>query len=257
MDAHAPRLAGKIAIVTGAGSGFGEGIARRFAEEGAKVVVNDIAEAAAKRVAADIERGGGGATAVVADVSRDADVKRLVDSTLATYGRLDILVNNAGTTHHNRPMLEVEEDEFDRIYAVNVKALFLTAKHAVPHFRKAGGGCFITIASTAGVRPRPGLTWYNGSKGAAIVTSRSMAAELGPDKIRVNVINPVIGETGLLETFMGMPDTPENRKKFVATIPLGRMSKPLDIANAALFLASDEAQFITGACLEVDGGRCV
>jgi len=257
MNAHALRLAGKVALVTGAGSGFGEGIARRFADEGAKVVVNDIVETAAKRVAADIERGGGAATAVAADISRDADVKRLVDSALAAYGRIDIVVNNAGTTHRNRPMLEVAEEEFDRIYAVNVKALFLTAKHVVPHFRAAGGGCFITIASTAGVRPRPGLTWYNGSKGAAIVTSRSMAAELGPDKIRVNVINPVIGETGLLETFMGMPDTPENRRKFVATIPLGRMSKPIDIANAALFLASDEAQFITGACLEVDGGRCV
>ena len=257
MDTHAPRLAGKVAIVTGAGSGFGEGIARRFAEEGAKVVVNDIAEAAARRVASEIEKTGGSAVPIVADVSKDADVKRLVESTLKTYERLDIVVNNAGTTHRNRPMLEVAEDEFDRIYAVNVKALFLTAKHVVPHFRQVGGGCFITIASTAGVRPRPGLTWYNGSKGAAIVTSRSMAAELGPDGIRVNVINPVIGETGLLEMFMGVPDTPENRKKFVATIPMGRMSRPLDIANAALFLASDEAAFVTGACIEVDGGRCV
>jgi len=257
MDTNAPRLAGKVAIVTGAGSGFGEGIARRFSEEGAKVVVNDIAEAAAKRVAADIERDGGVATAIAADVSRDADVKRLVDSALESCGRLDIVVNNAGTTHRNRPLLEVGEEEFDRIYAVNVKSLFLTARHAVPHFRRAGGGCFVTIASTAGVRPRPGLTWYNGSKGAAIVTSRSMAAELGPDNIRVNVINPVIGETGLLEMFMGVPDTPENRKKFVASIPMGRMSRPLDIANAAVFLASDEAAFVTGACLEVDGGRCV
>jgi len=257
MDTRASRLAGKVAIVTGAGSGFGEGIARRFAEEGATVVVNDIAEAGAKRVAADIQEAGGTASVVIADVSRDADVKRLVDSALQNHGRLDIIVNNAGTTHRNRPMLEVGEEEFDRIYAVNVKSLFLTAKHAVPHFRRAGGGCFITIASTAGVRPRPGLTWYNGSKGAAITTSRSMAAELGPDKIRVNVINPVIGETGLLEMFMGVPDTPENRRKFVATIPMGRMSKPLDIANAALFLASDEAAFITGTCVEVDGGRCV
>ncbi|HET7546414.1 MAG TPA: glucose 1-dehydrogenase [Usitatibacter sp.] len=251
------RLQGKVAIVTGAGSGFGEAIARRYAEEGAQVVVNDLVAQGARRVAADIAAKGGTARAEVADVSKDADVARLVKSALDAYGRLDIVVNNAGTTHRNRPMLEVAEEEFDRIYAVNVKPLFLTAKHAVPHFRAAGGGCFITIASTAGVRPRPGLTWYNGSKGAAIVTSRSMAAELGPDKIRVNVINPVIGETGLLETFMGMPDTPENRRKFVATIPLGRMSKPIDIANAALFLASDEAQFVTGACLEVDGGRCV
>ena len=251
------RLKDKVAIVTGAGSGFGEGIARRFAEEGARVIVNDIVEAGANRVTREIEAAGGAAKAVIADVTRDADVKRLVDSALSVFGRLDIVVNNAGTTHRNRPMLEVGEDEFDRLYAVNVKSLFLTARHAVPHFRKAGGGCFITIASTAGVRPRPGLTWYNGSKGAAIVTSRSMAAELGPDKIRVNVINPVIGETGLLEMFMGVPDTPENRRKFVATIPLGRMSKPIDVANAALYLASDDAEFITGACIEVDGGRCV
>jgi 3-oxoacyl-[acyl-carrier protein] reductase len=251
------RLQDKVAIVTGAGSGFGEAIARRYAEEGASVVVNDIVAASAERVASGIHARKGKARAEVADVSKDADVARLVRSALEAYGRLDIVVNNAGATHRNRPMLEVAEDEFDRIYAVNVKSLFLTAKHVVPHFRKAGGGCFVTIASTAGVRPRPGLTWYNGSKGAAIVTSRSMAAELGPDGIRVNVINPVIGETGLLEMFMGMPDTPENRKKFVATIPLGRMSKPMDIANAALFLASDEAAFVTGACLEVDGGRCV
>jgi len=251
------RLKNKVAIVTGAGSGFGEAIARRFAEEGARVVVNDISGDAAQRVASEIAARGGEASVHVADVSKDAQVASLVQSSVARFGRLDIIVNNAGTTHRNQPMLDVSEDEFDRVYAVNVKPLFLTAKHAVPHFRKAGSGCFVTIASTAGVRPRPGLTWYNGSKGAAIVTSRSMAAELGPDKIRVNVINPVIGETGLLEMFMGMPDTPENRKKFLAGIPLGRFSRPLDVANAALFLASDEAEFITGACVEVDGGRCV
>jgi 3-oxoacyl-[acyl-carrier protein] reductase len=246
-----------VAIVTGAGSGFGAAIARRYAGEGAKVIVNDIAAEGAERVAAEIRAQGGQAAVRLGDVSRDADVAGLVSAALEKFGRLDIVVNNAGTTHKNQPMLEVEEAQFDRIYAVNVKPLFLTAKHAVPHFRQAGGGCFVTIASTAGVRPRPGLTWYNGSKGAAIVTSRSMAAELGPDKIRVNVINPVIGETGMLEMFMGMPDTPENRKKFLAGIPMGRFSRPLDVANAALFLASDEAEFITGTCVEVDGGRCV
>ena len=251
------RLRGKTAIVTGAGSGFGEGIARRYAEEGAKVVVNDIRAEAAKRVAADIRAAGGEAREHVGDVSKDADVADMVAGALRAFGRLDIVVNNAGTTHRNRPLLEVEERDFDRIYAVNVKPLYLTARHVVPHYRRAGGGCFVTIASTAGVRPRPGLTWYNGSKGAAIVTSRSMAAELGPDNIRVNIVNPVIGETGLLEMFMGVPDTPDNRKRFIATIPMGRLSRPLDVANAALFLASDEAAFVNGVCLEVDGGRCV
>lgn len=251
------RLNHKIAIVTGAGSGFGEGIAKRYAEEGCRLIINDVNIASGERVAREIVASGGQAKFVRADVSKDAEVARLIQSALDSYGRLDIIVNNAGFTHRNKPMLEVTEEEFDRVYAVNVKSLFLTAKHAVPVFRKQGGGCFITIASTGGVRPRPGLTWYNGSKGAAIITSKSMAAELGPDKIRVNCINPVIGETGLLTEFMGMPDTPENRTKFLAGIPLGRFSKPSDIANAALFLASDEAQFITGACLEVDGGRCV
>ena len=251
------RLSRKVAIVTGAGSGFGEGIARRYAEEGAKVVVNDIRAEAAKRVASDIRAAGGEAREHAGDVSKDSDVASMVAEALRAFGRLDIVVNNAGTTHRNRPLLDVAEDDFDRIYAVNVKPLYLTARHVVPHYRRAGGGCFVTIASTAGVRPRPGLTWYNGSKGAAIVTSRSMAAELGPENIRVNVVNPVIGETGLLEMFMGVPDTPENRKRFIATIPMGRLSKPLDVANAALFLASEEAAFVNGVCLEVDGGRCV
>jgi len=250
------RLANKIAIVTGAGSGFGAGIARRFAEEGASVVVNDIEDAGATRVAGEIARAGGRAIVCIADVSADADVARLVQSALGEFGRLDVVVNNAGTTHRNQPMLDVTEEVFDRIYRVNVKSLFLTAKHAVPHFRAQRGGAFITIASTAGVRPRPGLTWYNGSKGAAIVTSRSMAAELARDNIRVNVINPVAGETAMLADFMG-EDTPERRAQFIATIPLGRLSQPTDIATAAVFFASDEAAFITGACLEVDGGRCI
>jgi 3-oxoacyl-[acyl-carrier protein] reductase len=254
MDSR--RLREKVAIVTGAGSGFGAGIARRFAAEGATVLVNDINLRAGESVANEIRAAGGVAAFCAGDVSLDADVAALVRSALENYGRVDVVVNNAGTTHRNQPLLDVAEAEFDRIYAVNVKSLYLTARHAVPAMRRQGGGAFITIASTAGVRPRPGLTWYNGSKGAAIVTSRSMAVELAPDRIRVNVINPVAGETGLLAEFMG-GDTPELRAKFVATIPLGRLSLPSDVAAAAVFFASDEAAFITGACLEVDGGRCI
>jgi 3-oxoacyl-[acyl-carrier protein] reductase len=250
------RLANKIAIVTGAGSGFGEGIARRFAHEGASVVVNDIRADAAERVAREIETAGGRARSCVADVSNDADVARLVDFAVASFGDLDVVVNNAGTTHRNKSLLDVTDAEFDRIFSVNVKSLYLMARHAVPHFRRKRSGAFVTIASTAGVRPRPGLTWYNASKGAAIVASRSMAVELAPDNIRVNVINPVAGETGLLADFMG-EDTPQMRAKFIATIPLGRLSLPSDIATAAVFFASDEASFVTGTCLEVDGGRCV
>ncbi|MEW5881634.1 MAG: SDR family oxidoreductase [Pseudomonadota bacterium] len=251
------RLQNKVAIVTGGASGFGRGIAERFAAEGCAVIVNDLAREAGERVAAAIRAAGGRAQFAHGDVSKGADVKGLLDAALAHFGRLDIVVNNAGTTHRNRPLLEVDEATFDRVYAVNVKSIYWTAQHMVPYFRTQGGGCFVNIASTAGVRPRPGLVWYNGSKGAVIVTSKAMAAELGPDRIRVNCVNPVIGETGLLEDFMGMPDTPENRRKFLATIPLGRFSRPLDVANACLYLASDEAEFVTGACLEVDGGRCV
>jgi 3-oxoacyl-[acyl-carrier protein] reductase len=250
------RLDHKIAIVTGGASGFGAGIARRFAEEGARIVVNDVNAPGAQAVAAAINAAGGRAAAFAGDVSKDQDVDRLVRFALAEFGGLNVIVNNAGTTHRNQPMLDVSEEAFDRIYQVNVKGLYLTAKHAVPHFRAQHDGVFITIASTAGVRPRPGLTWYNGSKGAAIITSRSMAAELAPDNIRVNIINPVAGETAMLADFMG-EDTPERRAQFIATIPLGRLSQPTDIAAAAVFFASDEAAFITGACLEVDGGRCI
>ena len=251
------RLNNKIAVVTGAGSGFGEGIAHVFAREGARVMIADFNTTSGERVAGDIAAAGGQAHFVQADVSKDADVAALLAATLAAFGDVDIVVNNAGTTHRNRPMLEVDEAEFDRIYAVNVKSIYLSARHFVPHFRQRGGGVFVNIGSTAGVRPRPGLTWYNGTKGAVIVTSKSMAAELGPDNIRVNCVNPVIAATGLVAEFMGAPDTPENRKKFLATIPMGRYSTPEDVANACLYLASDDAAFVTGTCIEVDGGRCV
>ncbi|MEM8697837.1 MAG: SDR family oxidoreductase [Pseudomonadota bacterium] len=251
------RLSGKTALVTGAGRGFGEAIARRFAEEGARVLVVDIKADAAHRVADEINQAHQGATIPHhADVAKPLDVNGMVKAALGEFGSLDILVNNAGITHRNQPMLEVEEEEFDRIYAVNVKALYLAAQAAVPAMRKQGGGVMLNIASTAGVRPRPGLTWYNGSKGAAILLTKSMAAELASDNIRVCALNPVAGETPLLEKFLG-EDTPEKREAFQATVPLGRLSQPADIANAALFLCSDEASFLTGVCLEVDGGRCI
>jgi len=252
------RLANKVAIVTGSGSGFGEAIAKRFAEEGAKLVVNDINDAGGVRVAQEINaaRGQGSAVYLRADVAQDRDMGALIAHSLDRYARIDIMVNNAGITHVNRPMLEVPEDLFDRIFAVNVKSIYLSAMHLVPVLRKQGGGVIINTASTAGIRPRPGLVWYNGSKGAVITLTKGMAAELGPDRIRVNALCPVAGETPLLASFLG-GDTPANREKFRATVPLGRLSTPTDVANAALYLASDEAEFITGVALEVDGGRCI
>ncbi len=247
------RLNNKVAIVTGAASGFGEGIARRFAAEGAKVVVADITEDAGQTIAADI---GDAAHFIRADVTSAADWKALVDGTIAHFGRLDIVVNNAGYTHLNQPMLDVQEAEFDRVYAVNVKSLYLSAQVAVPVFRKQGGGQFLNIASTAGIRPRPGLVWYNSSKSAAIGITRSMAIELAAEQIRVNAINPVAGETPLLKRFMGQ-DTPEKRAAFKASIPMGRLSTAQDIAGAAVYLCSDDAALVTGVCMEVDGGRCI
>ena len=246
------RLKGKVALITGAGSGFGEGIARRFSEEGANVAIIDINPEAGQRVANDIDN----SLFVEADVANSASVKNMVSKTIETFGGLDILVNNAGITHRNQPMLEVDEKTFDRIFAVNVKSVYLTAIHAVPILRHRKGR-IVNIASTAGISPRPGLTWYNSTKGAMITMTKSMAAELAPDGIRVNAVNPVIGETGLTLEFMGGVDDPKIREKFLSTIPLRRMSTPVDIANAALFLASDEANLITGVCLEVDGGRCI
>jgi 3-oxoacyl-[acyl-carrier protein] reductase len=247
------RLRDKVAIVTGGGLGFGEGIAKLYAAEGAKVLVADIDGARAERVAGEI---GTAARAAVADVAKGPDFERMVQDALDAFGRLDVVVNNAGITHRNQPMLEVDEATYDRVYAVNVKSIYWSAQAAVPVFRRQGGGCFVNIASTAGLRPRPGLTWYNGSKGAVVIISKSMAVELAPDRIRVNALCPVIGETGLTAEFMG-GDSPELRARFVGTIPLGRMSLPKDVAAAALFLASDEAEFFTGVALEVDGGRCV
>lgn len=247
------RLKDKVAIVTGGGSGFGEAIAMRFAEEGAKVVIADLNEQAGEKVAAAIRDAGMTAVAVPTDVTRDAHMKNLVEQALEHFGRLDVMVNNAGTTHRNSPMLDVDEATFDRVYAVNVKSIYLSAMHAVPVFRRQGSGCFVNVASTAGVRPRPGLTWYNGSKGAAVILTKSMAVELAPENIRVNGLNPVMGETGLIDQFLG----DNTREKIIAGIPMGRLSRPGDIASAALFLASGEAEFITGVCLEVDGGRCV
>ena len=250
------RANNKSIIVTGAGNGIGEGIAKRLAAEGGRVIVNDINEAGGQRVVSEITAAGGTAAFFKADVTQSAEVKALVAEAVRLYGRLDVMVNNAGWTHRNRPMLEVNEEEFDKVYAINVKSLYLSAIHAVPALRLGGGGSI--IASTAGLRPRPGLTWYNGSKGAVITTSKSMAAELGPDNIRVNCINPVFNpDTGLAAEFAGGPVDDARRAKFLATIPLGRFSTALDVATAALCLASDEGSFINGACIEVDGGRCV
>jgi 3-oxoacyl-[acyl-carrier protein] reductase len=250
------RLEKKVAIVTGGGSGFGEGISKRFAAEGCQVIVNDINVDGGERVVSDIKSAGGQAAFVKGNVAVDADWASLLKATIDQFGHLDIVINNAGTTHRNKPMIEVTDEEFDLVYNVNVKGIYYSAKHIVPYFRKQGGGNFVTIASTSGLRPRPGLVWYSGSKGAAIIASQAMAVELAPDNIRVNVVNPVAGDTPLLSEFMGS-DTPEIREKFASVIPLGRFSQPRDIANACLYLASDEADFITGTCIEVDGGRCV
>lgn len=248
------RLQGKTALVTGAASGFGKGIAETYAREGARVAVVDLNKAGAEAVAAEI---GNGAIAVGCDVSKGDQVQAAVQATRDALGGLDIVVNNAGWTNPNRPLMETDEETFRKIYDINVLSIFHMVKTCVPIWRETGGGVMINIGSTAGIRPRPGLTWYNSSKGAVNLMTRSLAVELAPDRIRVNCIAPVMGVTGLLEQFMGMPDTPENREKFLATIPLGRLSQPRDIANAALYLASDEADFITGVVLEVDGGRTI
>jgi 3-oxoacyl-[acyl-carrier protein] reductase len=247
------QLQGKVAIVTGAAGGFGEGIAKLFVKEGARVLLADLDGGKAQKVAAEL---GPNAKAVQCDVSKGADVKAAVKACVDAFGPPDIVVNNAGTTHRNQPMLDVDEATFDRVFAVNVKSIYHMAHAVVPIMRERKGGVIINVGSTAGIRPRPGLTWYNASKGAVNLLSKSMAAELAPDGIRVCAIAPVMAETPLLPTFMG-GDSPELRAQFKATVPLGRFATVADVANAALFLASEEAAFLTGNVLEVDGGRCV
>ena len=248
------RLQNKVAIVTGAASGFGAGIASRFAAEGAKVALLDINLGGAEIMAAEA---GNGAIAIRCDVTSGAHIDAALATTLKAFGKLDIVVNNAGWTHRNKPILDVTEEEFDRIYAINVKSIYLMTQRTTPILRDGGGGSVINIGSTAGVRPRPGLTWYNGSKGFVNLVSKSLAVELAPMNIRVNCIAPVLGQTGLTEEFMGGPVTPELLAKFMSTIPLGRMSKPSDIASACVYLSSDEAEFLTGVILPVDGGRTI
>ena len=246
------RLEGKTALVTGAASGIGKCIAETYAREGARVAVVDLDHEAAKAAARAI---GNNAIALRCDVTKQADVKAAVDDTLAAFGALDILVNNAGATHINKPMLEIDEAEFDKIYAVNVKGVFLGCQAVVPHFRKSGGGTIINIGSTAGLRPRPGLSAYNATKGAVHILTKSLAVELAPDKIRVCAIAPVATDTPLLPSFLG--PAAGQREKFIATVPLGRLAQVQDIANAALFLASADAEFVTGNIVEVDGGRTI
>jgi 3-oxoacyl-[acyl-carrier protein] reductase len=245
------RLKNKVAIVTGAASGFGEGIARKFIAEGAQVLIADRDEAAAQRVAEAL-----GAKAIRADVAVAADVQAMVEAAYAHFGGLDILVNNAGVGHTPQPLEDLAEAEFDRILAVNVKSIYLAAKEVVPRFKLQKRGVILNIASTAGVSPRPRLAWYNASKGWVITATRAMAVELAPFGVRVVALNPVAGETPMLKTFMG-EDTPEVRAKFLASIPIGRFSTPEDMGNAACFLCSDEASMITGVAMEVDGGRCI
>lgn len=249
------RLSNKIAIVTGAGSGFGAAIARAYINENAKVILADVNLEAARGIAAEL---GDNASAVACDVTRFDQVQAMVRHCVERFGAPDIVVNNAGTTHRNQSMLDVDEETFDRVFAVNVKSIYHMTRAVVPLMKEQKkGGVIINVGSVGGIRPRPGLTWYNSSKGAVKVMTKSMAVELAPDDIRVNLISPVMAPTGLLQDFMGVADTAENRARFVSTIPLGRMCDPVDVANAAMFLASEEARFLTGVEMPVDGGRSI
>lgn len=248
------RLEGKTTLVTGAASGFGREIARRFVAEGARVGIVDMNADGAKAVADEL---GDAAVAVTCDVSKADQIQQACDTLIDSFGKLDIVVNNAGWSHSNQPALDVDYATFKRVYEINVDSIFHMTHSMVPHWRTIGGGVMINVGSTAGIRPRPGLSWYNSSKGAVNMMTKTLAVELASDKVRVCGLAPVMGATALLETFMGMPDTPENRAKFLGSIPLGRLCEPEDMANAALYLASDEANFITGVILEVDGGRTI
>ncbi len=247
-------LSNKIAIVTGAGSGFGAAIARAYAKANAKVVLADLNLEAAQRVAKELGENG---SAVACDVSNGDQVQAMVRHCVARFGAPDVVINNAGTTHRNQPMLDVDEATFDRVFAVNVKSIYLMAQAVIPLMREKKDGVIINVGSVGAIRPRPGLTWYNSSKGAVRVMTKSMAAELASDGIRVNLISPVMAPTGLLNYFMGVADNAENRARFVSTIPLGRMCDPDDVANVAVFLASAEARFLTGVEVPVDGGRSI
>ena len=247
------RLAGKTAIVTGGASGFGAGIARKFAAEGAQVMLADLNIDMANELATEL---GKNVNTVQANVAQDSSVAGMVAATLKAFGKIDILINNAGTTHLPAPMEDVTEDDFDKVFAVNCKSVYLTAKHIVPLMKAQGSGAILNVASTAGVSPRPRLNWYNASKGWMNNATKGMAVELAPEGVRVNALNPVAGDTPMLKLFMG-EDTPEMRAKFLSTIPLGRFSTPEDMGNAACYLCSDEASMITGVCMEVDGGRCI
>ena len=247
------RLDGKTAIVTGGASGFGAGIVRKFVAEGARVMIADLNGDAAAAFANEF---GNVAIAHHVDVSQDADIAGMTKAAISAFGHIDILVNNAGTTHLPAPMEDVTEDDFDMVFAVNCKSVYLAAKHIVPHLKSRNTGAILNVASTAGVSPRPRLNWYNASKGWMNNATKGMAVELAPFGVRVNALNPVAGDTPLLAKFMG-EDTPEMRQKFLSTIPLGRFSTPEDMGNAACYLCSDEASMITGVCMEVDGGRCI